>query len=61
MDEPQASAGGHSLRLRARDFSKNGVPTEEQAKAYITMLRSTAGLKGDLPAAKTARELAARK
>ena len=42
-------------------FSKNGMPTEEQAKAYITMLRSTAGLKGDLPAAKTARELAARK
>ena len=32
-------------------FSKNGVPTEEQAKAYITMLGSTAGLKGDLPAA----------
>ena len=32
-------------------FSKNGVPTEEQAKAYLTMLGSTAGLKGDLPAA----------
>ena len=32
-------------------FSKNGVPTEEQAKAYITMLGSTAGLKGNLPAA----------
>jgi hypothetical protein len=32
-------------------FSKNGVPTEEQAKAYITMLGSTAGLKGNLPSA----------
>jgi hypothetical protein len=32
-------------------FSKNGVPTEEQAKAYLTMLGSTAGLKGNLPAA----------
>ncbi|TMA67122.1 MAG: ABC transporter substrate-binding protein [Deltaproteobacteria bacterium] len=51
-------------------FSKNGVPTEEQAKAYITMLGSTAGLKGDLPAAaifdfslaaEAARELAVKK
>lgn len=51
-------------------FSKNGMPTEEQAKAYITMLGSTAGLKGDLPAAaifdfpptaEAAKELAARK
>ena len=50
-------------------FSKNGMPTEEQAKAYITMLGSTAGLKGDLPAAaifdfsppaEAAKELAAR-
>jgi NitT/TauT family transport system substrate-binding protein len=32
-------------------FSKNGVPTDEQSKAYITMLSSTAGLKGEvLPA-----------
>jgi hypothetical protein len=30
-------------------FSKNGVLTEEQAKAYITMLGSTAGLKGICP------------
>ena len=29
-------------------FSKNGVPTEEQSKAYITMLSSTAGLKGEV-------------
>ncbi len=28
-------------------FSKNGVPSEEQAKAYIAMLSATAGLKGD--------------
>lgn len=32
-------------------FSKIGVPTEEQAKAYIAMLSSTAGLKGDVSAA----------
>jgi len=32
-------------------FSKIGVPTEEQAKAYIAMLSSTASLKGDLAAA----------
>src|SRR5262245_39213233 len=28
-------------------FSKNGIPSEEQAKAYIAMLGATAGLKGD--------------
>lgn len=28
-------------------FSKNGIPTEEQAKAYVAMLGATAGLKGD--------------
>jgi hypothetical protein len=48
-------------------FSKIGVPTEEQAKAYIAMLTSTASLKGDVPAgsifdfslaAEAARELA---
>ena len=32
-------------------FSKNGVPSEEQAKAYIAMLSATAGLKGDFAAA----------
>jgi NitT/TauT family transport system substrate-binding protein len=32
-------------------FSKIGVPTEEQAKAYIAMLSSTASLKGDVSAA----------
>ena len=29
-------------------FSKIGVPTEEQAKAYIVMLTSTASLKGEV-------------
>ena len=28
-------------------FSKNGIPTDEQAKAYVAMLGATAGLKGD--------------
>jgi len=32
-------------------FSKNGVPSEEQANAYIAMLNATAGLKGDFAAA----------
>ena len=31
-------------------FFKIGVPTEEQAKAYIAMLSSTASLKGDVAA-----------
>jgi len=31
-------------------FSKIGVPTDEQAKAYIAMLSSTASLKGDVAA-----------
>jgi hypothetical protein len=46
------------------------VPTEEQAKAYIAMLSSTANLKGDVPAgsifdfslaAEAAKELAQKK
>ena len=28
-------------------FSKNGIPSDEQAKAYVAMLSATAGLKGD--------------
>ena len=28
-------------------FSKNCIPSEEQAKAYIAMLGATAGLKAD--------------
>lgn len=32
-------------------FSRDGVPTAEQSKAYIAMLAATAGLSADLPAA----------
>src|SRR5258708_20832988 len=51
-------------------FSKIGVPTEEQAKAYIAMLTSTASLRGDVAAgsifdfslaAEAAKELAQKK
>ena len=51
-------------------FSRDGVPTAEQSKAYITMLAATAGLNADLPAsaifdfslsATAAKELAAKK
>ena len=51
-------------------FSKICVPSEEQAKAYIAMLSSTASLKGDVAAgsifdfslaAEAARELAQKK
>jgi hypothetical protein len=31
-------------------FSRDGVPTQEQSKSYITMLAATAGLSADLPA-----------
>ena len=31
-------------------FSRDGVPTQEQSKAYIAMLAATAGLSADLPA-----------
>ena len=51
-------------------FSKIGVPSDEQSKAYIAMLSSTAGLKGDVAAgslfdfslaAEAAKELAQKK
>ena len=51
-------------------FSKNGIPSEEQAKAYIAMLGATAGLKGDFSpasifdfsaAAEASKEMAIRK
>jgi ABC-type nitrate/sulfonate/bicarbonate transport system substrate-binding protein len=51
-------------------FSRDGVPTPEQSKAYIAMLAATAGLSPDLPAATifdfslsavAAKELAGRK
>jgi len=51
-------------------FSKNCVPTEEQSKAYLSMLSSTASLKGEVsptsifdfaPALDAVKELAAKK
>jgi NitT/TauT family transport system substrate-binding protein len=51
-------------------FSKNCVPTEEQSKAYLTMLSSTAGLKPEIspmtifdfaPALEAAKDLSAKK
>jgi len=51
-------------------YSRDGVPTPEQSKAYIAMLAATAGLNADLPAstifdfslsATAAKDLAARK
>jgi len=51
-------------------YSRDGVPTVEQSKAYIAMLAATVGLSADLPAATlfdfslsatAAKELAARK
>ncbi len=51
-------------------FSRNGIPTDEQSKAYIAMLAATAGISGDLApsmifdfsyAAAAAKELAAKK
>jgi len=51
-------------------FSENCVPTEEQSKAYRTMLTSTAGLKPEIspttifdfaPALNAAKELNAKK
>jgi len=46
LNPAQAAKAYDSVR---DTFSKNCVPTEEQAKAYISMLSSTAGLKGDVP------------
>ena len=51
-------------------FSKNGIPSDEQAKAYIAMLSATAGLKGDFspasifdfsPAGEANKEMAVKK
>jgi NitT/TauT family transport system substrate-binding protein len=51
-------------------YSRDGVPTAEQSKAYISMLAATAGLNADLPpatifdfslSAAAAKELAAKK
>lgn len=32
-------------------YSQNGIPTEEQAKAYIAVLAATAGVSAKLPSA----------
>jgi hypothetical protein len=51
-------------------FSRNGVPTDEQSKAYIAMLAATAGVNAELApatifdfslAAAAAKELAAKR
>jgi NitT/TauT family transport system substrate-binding protein len=51
-------------------FSKNGLPTDEQVKAYIAMLSATAGVKGDIspaliydfsPTEEAIKEMAAKK
>ncbi len=63
----QASKAYDSVR---DTYSRDGVPTAEQSKAYIAMLAATAGLSADLPAATifdfslsaaAAKELAAKK
>jgi len=48
LNPSQASKAYDSVR---DTFSKSGVPTEEQAKAYIAMLSSTAAFKGEVSAA----------
>jgi NitT/TauT family transport system substrate-binding protein len=65
--------GGQAVKVydSVRDtFSKNCMPTEEQSKAYLSMLSSTASLKGEVspasifdfsPALETAKELGAKK
>jgi len=48
LNTAQAAKAYDSVR---DTFSKNCVPTEEQSKAYLTMLSSTAGLKPEVSAA----------
>ena len=45
LNPSQAARAYESVR---DTFSRNGVPSEEQAKAYIAMLGATAGLKGEI-------------
>ena len=45
-----ASQAGRAYDSVRDTYSKNGIPSEEQAKAYIAMLGATAGLKGDVAA-----------
>jgi len=47
LNAAQASRVYDSVR---DTYSKNGIPSEEQAKAYIAMLGATADLKGDVAA-----------
>jgi NitT/TauT family transport system substrate-binding protein len=47
LNAAQASRVYDSVR---DTYSKNGIPSEDQAKAYIAMLSATAGLKGDISA-----------
>jgi ABC-type nitrate/sulfonate/bicarbonate transport system substrate-binding protein len=67
LTAPQAARVYDSVK---DTFSKDGVPTEEQAKAYLAMLGATAGFKGEISAAsifdfslatEAAKELAAKK
>jgi NitT/TauT family transport system substrate-binding protein len=48
LNPAQAAKAYESVR---ETFSKDGVPTDEQLKAYITMLGATAGLRDIHPAA----------
>jgi NitT/TauT family transport system substrate-binding protein len=67
LNTAQAAKAYDSVR---DTFSKNCVPTEEQSKAYLTMLSSTAGLKPEIspmtifdfaPALEAAKDLSAKK
>jgi len=67
LNRSQAAKAYDSVK---ETFSKNGTPSDEQAKAYIAMLGATAGLKGDIApasifdfslAAEAAKEMAVKK
>ena len=67
LDSSQAGKAYDSVR---ETFSKNGIPSEEQAKSYISMLTATAGLGGEVSpqaifdfslAAQAAKEMAEKK
>ena len=45
-----ASQAGRAYDSVRDTYSKNGIPSDEQTKAYIAMLGATAGLKGDVAA-----------
>jgi ABC-type nitrate/sulfonate/bicarbonate transport system substrate-binding protein len=48
LTPPQAAKAYDTVK---DTYSRDGVPTAEQSKAYIAMLAATAGLSSDLPAA----------